>query len=95
MGVMEKLTNAALDAFEDELKCWRRIGTWSARTTRLVRYPRVNDLSPAAAYQAAMEETIQQVELPDDEVHMFIVRAGMEKAIKAAFDEQRAIGRRL
>jgi hypothetical protein len=94
MGVMEKLTNAALDAFEDELKCWRRIGTWSPRTTRLVRYPRVNDLSPAA-YQVAIEETVQHVELPDDEVHMFIVRAGMEKAIKAAFDEQRAIGRRL
>ncbi|MEY9138534.1 hypothetical protein ABIE79_010062 [Bradyrhizobium diazoefficiens] len=86
MGVMEKLTNAALDAFEDELRCWQRIGTWSPKTTRLVRYPILRDIGPAA-FEAANEEVIQHIELPDHEVHMFIVRAAMEKAVTAVREE--------
>jgi hypothetical protein len=78
MGVMEKLTNAALDAFDDELKCWQRIGTWHPKHTRLVRYPIMRDLGPAS-YSAAIEQSVQQIELPDDQVHMFIVRAAMER----------------
>lgn len=88
MGVMEKLTNAALDAFEDELKCWQRIGTWSPRTTRLVRYPLMRSLGPAEI-TADSVETIEHIELPDREVHMFIVRAAMEKAVMAVQEELR------
>lgn len=89
MGVMEKLTNAALDAFEDELKCWQRVGTWSPKTTRLFRYPLMRDLGPIgpADYVPAIEESVQMVELPDDKVHMFIVRAAMEKAVTAVREE--------
>jgi hypothetical protein len=86
MGVMEKLTNAALDAFEDELKCWQRRGTWRPGTQMLVRYPMMKTIGPAD-FNAAMEETVHQIELPDDQVHMFIVRAAMEKAVTAVREE--------
>jgi hypothetical protein len=46
MGVMEKLTNAALDAFEDELKCWQKHGTWRREHTMLIRYPLMRHLGP-------------------------------------------------
>jgi hypothetical protein len=36
---------------------------------------------------------VQQIELPDEQVHTFIVRAAMEKAVKAAFEEQKRVGR--
>ncbi|MCA1379424.1 hypothetical protein I6F34_01140 [Bradyrhizobium sp. BRP05] len=91
MGVMEKLTNAALDAFEDELRCWQRIGTWSPKTTRLVRYPMLRSLGPIGPAEVTKDctETIQHIELPDHEVHMFIVRAAMEKAVMAVREELR------
>ncbi|MEY9575856.1 hypothetical protein ABIE88_003432 [Bradyrhizobium diazoefficiens] len=91
MGVMDKLTDAALDAFEDELKCWQRIGTWSPKTTRLVRYPMMRSLGPIGPAEVTAEivQTIEHIELPDHEVHMFIVRAAMEKAVMAVKEELR------
>ncbi|MGC0389340.1 hypothetical protein [Bradyrhizobium sp. USDA 241] len=85
MGVMEKLTNAALDAFETELKCWQRRGTWRPGTTMLVRYPMSRSID--MDIKVAAEERIEQIEMEDEHVHMFIVRAAMEKAVTAVREE--------
>jgi hypothetical protein len=36
---MTKLVDLALDALDDELRCWHRMGTHQREVTRLMRYP--------------------------------------------------------
>ena len=82
---MERLTNVALDAMEDEVAAWRRIGTWMPQMTRLVRYPRIPDIGPAEIPQ--VEETAQHIELPDHQVNDFLRRAAVQAAVKALLAE--------
>jgi hypothetical protein len=84
---MERLTNVALDAMEAEVAAWRRIGTWSPRTVRLVRYPRMSldDIGPAEI--PAVVDNYQHIELPDEHVNGFIRRAAVQAAVKAVLAE--------
>lgn len=85
---MERLTNVALDAMETEVAAWRRIGTWAPQMTRLVRYPSlsITNIGPAEIPQEE-EMTIQQIELPDDQVNDFLRRAAVQAAVKAVLAE--------
>ncbi len=84
MGVMDDLTDAALDAFEDELRCWQRQGTYDPRLMRLVRRPsmplRIDDVVPEVA-------NIDYIVLPNEQIHGYVLRAAMEKAVAAVHAE--------
>jgi hypothetical protein len=54
-------------------------------TQMLVRYP--DEVHRAGGLQRRHGRDRYQVELPDDQVHMFIVRAAMEKAVTAVREE--------
>jgi hypothetical protein len=52
----------------------------------LVRYPLLRSIGPGEI-TADSVQTIEHIDLPDHEVHMFIVRAAMEKAVIAVREE--------
>jgi hypothetical protein len=86
---MERLTNVALDAMETEVAAWRRIGTWMPQMTRLVRYPSlsITNIGPAEIPQEE-DVSIQQIDLPDNQVNDFLRRAAVQAAVKAVLAER-------
>lgn len=81
----EDLIHAAIEALEDEVRCWREgppMGYGPRdETVMLIRYPRMAGIGPAD-YDAAMSQTIEQIHLPKKEVPFFLRWRGMEAAIK-------------
>ena len=77
------LTDIALDALEEELGCWQRIGTDQPRMTRLIRQPPMGPITcdgiiPDDAMQVVVMECI-----PDKDVNKFLTRMAMEKVVAA------------
>lgn len=82
MPDLASLTNTALDALEDELGCWMRVGTSLPRTTRLIRYP-VIDLSVGPSDMPTEEDVVIHMDVPDQDVNKFLTRMAMEKVVLA------------
>lgn len=81
MPNLEQLTNTALDALEEELGCWMRVGTSLPRTTRLIRYP-VVDVSVGPT-EMSSEEVVIHMDVADNDVNKFLTRMAMEKVVIA------------
>ncbi|WP_315729834.1 hypothetical protein [Bradyrhizobium sp. SZCCHNRI2010] len=85
MGVSVQLIAKAQLAFDSELKCWERHGTWQRGLTQLRRDPvrsmSIADFTPDDPSPALM--TIEMVPMPDDEVHDYLFFRAMEKALEA------------
>jgi hypothetical protein len=86
---MTKLVDLALDVFEDEVRCWRRLGTHQPQVTRLVRYPKMPDLKIDDAGIGTFDDadTVEYFDVPDKQVNDLLRRIAMDKVIKAITKE--------
>jgi hypothetical protein len=84
---MERLTNVALDAMEAEVAAWSRLGTWTPRTVRLIRHPRLSLATIGPADVPTVEDSVQHIELPDEQVNDFLRRVAVQAAVKAVLAE--------
>jgi hypothetical protein len=89
----EDLVFAAIQAMEDEIRCWREGPSRYYHPGRpdrkdpndvltLVRYPRMDLTIGPADYVPEAEATIQHLDMPRKEVPFFLRWQGMEAAIK-------------
>jgi hypothetical protein len=73
-----RLLDLALDALEDELRCWTRLGTHQSKTTRLLRDPvRTQPLGAPIDKDAA----ITFIDVPDSEANAILTRVAMDKVV--------------
>jgi hypothetical protein len=89
MGVNVELISKAHFAFEDELKCWTRHGTWQPGVTLLRRDPTramtPSDIGPDVPEISEM--LIEGHQINDSGVHDFLFFRAMEKALEAVQDD--------
>ena len=83
----EDLVYAAVQALEDEIRCWREGPARPYYGPRddmvmLTRYPSIMDFSVGPANVIPEEATIQHLDIPRKEVPYFLRWKGMEAAIK-------------
>jgi hypothetical protein len=86
-NAMIKLVDIALDALEDELKSWRRIGTHISQITRLVRYPKTPLFTSDEEISSIREEKVEFLDVPDKDVNGVLTRIAMDKAVEAVLKE--------
>ena len=84
---MAKLVDLALDVFEDEVKCWRRLGTHQPQVTRLVRYPETPLIVSDEDMAAIGELKVEYLDVPDKDVNSILRRICMDKVVNAISKE--------
>ncbi len=84
---MTKLVDLALNVFEDEVRCWRRVGTYQPQVTRLVRYPETPTIFSDEDMAAVSELKVEYFDVPDKEVNDLLRRIAMDKVVKAITKE--------
>ena len=84
---MAKLVDLALDVFEDEVRCWRRIGTHQPQVTRLVRYPETPLIVSDEDMAEVGELKVEYFDVPDKQVNDLLRRIAMDKVVKAITKE--------
>ena len=82
-----KLVDLALDVFEDEVKCWRRLGTHQPQVTRLVRYPEIPLFVSDEDMAEVGELKVEYFDVPDKEVNDLLRRICMDKVVNAISKE--------
>lgn len=81
----EDLIHSAIEALEDEVRCWREgppLHYGREPHIRLIRYPRMDLSIGPADFDAQSTQTIEHVDLARSEVPFFLRWRGMEAAIK-------------
>ena len=87
----EDLVHAAIQALEDEVRCWRegpsryydpRRRSREDEVVTLIRYPRMDLTIGPADYIPEAEATVRHLDMPRKEVPFFLRWQGMEAAIK-------------
>jgi hypothetical protein len=78
----EDLIFTAIEALEDEIRCWRTVSDYRDQV-RMVRYPPMSLEIGPAEITADSTSTIEHVDLPKKEVPFFLRYCGMQAAIKA------------
>jgi len=84
---MAKLVDLALDVFEDEVKCWKRLGTHQPQVTRLVRHPETPLIVSDDDLADVGELKVEYFDVPDKDVNDLLRRICMDKVVKAVAKE--------